>query len=138
MPAPAGARPSLVQRLVEAGQIDSFLAGLSREERRQFEYHWAAWGRPDQQWPAGDWRTLLILAGRGWGKTRTAAELTREAVERRGYRRLAVVGRTAADVRDVIVEGESGILAVSPPWNRPRYEPSKRRLTWPGGAVATT
>ena len=53
-------------------------------------------------------------------------------------RRIALVGATAADVRDVMVEGPSGILAVCPPWDRPRYEPSKRRLTWPNGAVATT
>lgn len=48
-----------------------------------------------------------------------------------------MVGQTAADVRDVMIEGESGILAVSPPWFEPKYEPSKRRLTWPNGAIAT-
>lgn len=52
--------------------------------------------------------------------------------------RFALVGQTAADVRDVMVEGESGILACAPPWFRPKYEPSKRRLTWPNGAIATT
>ena len=51
---------------------------------------------------------------------------------------MALVARTAADARDVMVEGESGLLAISPPWNRPRYEPSKRRVTWPNGAIATT
>src|SRR5260370_16314956 len=51
--------------------------------------------------------------------------------------RLALVAPTAGDARDVMVEGESGILAISPPWERPRYEPSKRRLTWPNGAIAT-
>jgi phage terminase large subunit-like protein len=60
-----------------------------------------------------------------------------EQVAKRGRRRIALVGRTTADVRDVMVEGESGILAVSPSWNRPVYEPSKRRLTWPNGALAT-
>lgn len=53
-------------------------------------------------------------------------------------KRIGLIAQTTADVRDVIVEGESGILAVSPPWNRPKYEPSKRRLTWPNGAIATT
>jgi phage terminase large subunit-like protein len=51
---------------------------------------------------------------------------------------MGLLGSTAADVRDVMVEGESGLLAISPPWNRPKYEPSKRRLTWPNGAIATT
>jgi Terminase large subunit, T4likevirus-type, N-terminal len=76
--------------------------------------------------------------GRGSGKTRAAAEWVRGLVEGGGARRLALVGATAADVRDVMVEGPSGILSVSPPWAMPRYEPSKRRLTWPNGATATT
>ena len=76
--------------------------------------------------------------GRGAGKTRSAAEWIRHRVETRASRRIALVGATAADVRDVMVEGPSGILAVCPPRSRPRYEPSKRRLTWPNGAVATT
>lgn len=78
------------------------------------------------------------MAGRGFGKTRTGAEWIRSRVETDKFGRLALVGATAADVRDIMVEGESGILAVSPPWFRPTYEPSKRRLTWPNGAMATT
>ena len=58
--------------------------------------------------------------------------------EHGGYRRIGLLGATAADVRDVMTEGESGLLAVCPPWNRPTYEPSKRRITWPNGAMATT
>jgi phage terminase large subunit-like protein len=79
----------------------------------------------------------LLLAGRGFGKTRTGAELVRARVATLTARRLALVAPTAADARNVMVEGESGILAISPPWDRPRYEPSKRRLTWPNGAIAT-
>lgn len=94
--------------------------------------------RPSQRPPGGDWRTWLVLAGRGFGKTRCAAEWVRHRVATGAARRVALVGATAADVRDVMVEGPSGVLAVCPPWDRPRYEPSKRRLTWPGGAVATT
>jgi phage terminase large subunit-like protein len=78
----------------------------------------------------------LIQAGRGWGKTRTGAEWVRLQVES-GKRRIALVGPTAADCRDVMVEGESGILSICE-GNRPLYEPSKRRLTWPNGAIATT
>ena len=78
----------------------------------------------------------MYLAGRGWGKTRVGAEIIRQ--DAKSFGRIALVGATAADVRDVMVEGESGILAISPPNERPTYEPSKRRLTWPNGAVATT
>lgn len=85
--------------------------------------------------PAGDWDTWLIRSGRGWGKTRTGSETVREWARERV--RIALVARTAADVRDVVVEGESGILACCPEWERPVYEPSKRRLTFPSGAVAT-
>lgn len=77
----------------------------------------------------------MLLAGRGFGKTRTGAEWVRSIKGTCG--RIALIAPTAADVRDVIVEGESGILAISPPWDRPVYEPSKRRLTWRNGAIAT-
>jgi hypothetical protein len=86
----------------------------------------------------GDWRTWLVLAGRGWGKTRCGAEWVRRLVEAGQARRVALVGRTSADVRRVMVEGESGLLAICPPYCRPRYEPSKELLTWPNGAIATT
>jgi phage terminase large subunit-like protein len=94
--------------------------------------------RANQRPPEGNWRTWLLLMGRGAGKTRSAAEWIRRQVESGAARRIALVGATAADVRDTMVDGESGILAISPPWFMPRYEPSKRRLTWPNGARATT
>jgi phage terminase large subunit-like protein len=94
-------------------------------------------GRANQLPPDGDWRVWLLLAGRGFGKTRTGAELIRARAMALAARRLALVAPTAGDARDIMVEGESGILAISPPWERPRYEPSKRRLTWPNGAIAT-
>lgn len=115
------------------------LPDLTDAECEALLYDWPTWARPDQLLPGGDWwRNWLILAGRGWGKTRTGAETVRAIVEPGHYGRLALIGQTSADVRDVIVEGESGILATSPPWFRPVYEPSKRRLTWPNGAIATT
>ncbi len=88
--------------------------------------------------PDGDWRVWLLLAGRGFGKTRSGAEFVRWQVLTGAARRIAVVAPTAVDVRAVMVEGESGILAVCPPESRPHYEPSLHRLTWPNGAVATT
>ena len=129
--------------LTEASRarLTEIVAELKRREAERLaaqRFDWTRCGRPDQHAPEGSWRTWLILAGRGWGKTRTGAEWVREQVMLHGARRVALVARTAADVRDVIVEGESGILAISPPSERPTWEPSRRRLTWPNGAIATT
>jgi phage terminase large subunit-like protein len=112
------------------------LAGMDPD---QLLWDWSVWGRPEQQAPEGDWAIWAYIAGRGAGKTRTAAEWVREQAKytTEGQRRFALVARTAADVRDVIVEGESGIMNVTPPSERPLYEPSKRRLTWPNGNTAT-
>ena len=88
--------------------------------------------------PSGEWRTWLILAGRGWGKTRTGSEWVLDRIED-GAKRVALVGPTAADARDVMVEGESGILACAPEDMGVLYEPSKRRLSFPKhGAICTT
>jgi phage terminase large subunit-like protein len=113
------------------------IAALSPAEALALLYDWPFWARANQLPPDGDWRVWLLLAGRGFGKTRTGAEMIRARATARTARRLALVAPTAGDARDVMVEGESGILAISPPWERPRYEPSKRRLTWPNGAIAT-
>lgn len=94
--------------------------------------------RPNQRPPVIDWRTWLYMAGRGAGKTRSGAEWVRDQIEHHGARRVALIAPTAADVRDVMIEGESGLMAICPPWARPKYEPSKRRLTWPNGAIAHT
>jgi phage terminase large subunit-like protein len=99
---------------------------------------WRAKARPEQLPPPGDWNGWLLMAGRGFGKTRTGSEWIRECVEAGVARHIALVAPTAADARDVMVEGPAGILAVSSPWCRPQYEPSKRRLTWPNGAIAST
>jgi len=96
------------------------------------------YARPSQLPPRGEWATWLIMAGRGFGKTRTGAEWVRWKVETGQASRIALVGPTVADARDVMVKGESGILAISNPDLRPVYEPSKRLLTWPNGAIATT
>jgi phage terminase large subunit-like protein len=110
---------------------------LSPSQLLELRYAWDYWARDAQLIPEGDWDTCLILAGRGWGKTRTGAEWSIQMARRGPRERGALVGRTAADIRDVMVEGESGIMACSHPSWRPLYEPSKRRLTWPNGSVAT-
>lgn len=99
-------------------------------------YRWTLHARPEQIEPAGDWSIWFVKTGRGWGKTRTAAELVRHWVETGRFRRLHLVARTAADARDTMVKGVSGILAISPPWFMPIYQPSTRSLVWPNGAQA--
>lgn len=116
----------------------AILATLTPKEAEALLYDWRFWARGNQLEPPGNWSVWLLLAGRGFGKTRTGAEYIRDQVERGAVRRIALVARTAADARDVLVEGEAGLLAVCPPWNRPAYYPSKRRLVWPNGAIATT
>jgi phage terminase large subunit-like protein len=107
------------------------------EEKAAALFRWHLWARDSQCPPPPLWTIWLILAGRGWGKTRTGAEWVRDQVVA-GRKRIALVAATSADARDVMVEGDSGILSISPPWDRPHYEPSRRRLTWPNGAIATT
>jgi phage terminase large subunit-like protein len=98
---------------------------------------WVLWARPEQLPPAGEWTTWLYMGGRGTGKTRAGAEWIAARVRNGIARRIALVAGTAADARDVMIEGESGLLAIPPDRDRPRFEPSKRRLVWPNGAVAT-
>lgn len=113
-------------------QQDQWLRNLTDAESVALEYDWRFWGRPEQFAPTGDWRVWLVLAGRGWGKTRTGAEWVRESVKQ--FRFVNLIAPTADDARDIMVEGESGVLAVCPPDERPQYVPSKRRLEWPNGA----
>jgi phage terminase large subunit-like protein len=86
----------------------------------------------------GFWRVWLCMTGRGWGKTRTGAEWILEQAALGKRRWMFLVGRTVADVRDVMVEGPSGVLTLAPPWFLPIYEPTKRKITWPNGVVAHT
>jgi phage terminase large subunit-like protein len=104
-------------------------------EALEAKYEWTP--REAQQPPSDDWRVWLLLAGRGFGKTRTGAEFVRAMVAFGLARRIALVGPTALDARAVMVEGESGLLSVGAPHDRPHYEPSLHRLTWDNGAVAT-
>lgn len=110
------------------------LSRLTREEAAELTYMWEFWARPEQIAPDGDWPIWLVKAGRGWGKTRVGAEWVRGQKEKVG--RIALIGPTAADVRDVMVDGDSGIISISPPWDRPEYQPSKRRVVWQNGSVA--
>lgn len=113
------------------------LKDLSEEQAREFAHHWRLWARRDQLPPEGDWRTWVILAGRGFGKTRAGSEWVREVAATDPAARIALVGASLGEARAVMIEGESGLLEVCPPRSRPLFEPSLRRLTWPNGAQAT-
>lgn len=122
-------------------QRESLKADLTDEEAAILLYEWGRWARPSQLAPDGDWDGWLILAGRGFGKTRMGAEFVRQEVESGRSKRIGLVGETSADGKDVMVNGESGIIAASPPWFRPEFTASssngRPKLKWPNGAVAT-
>lgn len=122
------------------------LASLTEAEAEELLHDWRFTARPEQCAPDGDWQVWAYIAGRGAGKTRSGSEWVREKVKT-GAGRIALIAPTAGDARDVMVEGDSGILSVC--WDgdrdhrgqltgRPVYEPSKRRLTWANGTIATT
>lgn len=125
-----------------ATQREAFLTSLSDEALVALPWLFEFWGQPHQLPPAGHWRTWVCLGGRGAGKTRAGAEWVRAQVEGAGPRdpgrakRVALIGETYDQVRDVMIFGDSGIMACSPPDRRPKWEATRRRLVWPNGAVA--
>jgi len=112
------------------------LAGLNGAAAQALAHDWEWLARPEQLAPGGDWRIWLMMAGRGFGKTRAGAEWVRRIAEGDGRARIALVGATLGEARSVMVEGPSGLLAVAPWWNRPAFSPALRRLIWPNGAMA--
>jgi phage terminase large subunit-like protein len=125
----------------------SFLSRLTADERDELRRHWELFAEPHQLPPAAaangePWRTWLLLGGRGAGKTRAGAQWVREIVAgaarftQAPVMRIALVGETAADAREVMIEGESGILGIYPRDERPTWHCDRRRLVWPNGAVA--
>ena len=134
--APEVHHPSAAERLLRLPAPDRkrALARITDAEYEALLFDWEFWARPEQLAPGGrDWITWGIIAGRGAGKTRSAAEFVRAEVESGRSQYPFLIGADAGDVRDVMVEGESGILAISPPWFRPKYQPAKKLLTWPNG-----
>lgn len=115
---------------------EALLRSLSKEERDAINWWLVEDARDKQIPPEGDWFCWLLRSGRGFGKTRTGAEFVLHRA-RMGYRRIALIGQTKGDVRDTMVEaGDSSIMQVAPKGFRPIYEPSKRRLVFPSGALA--
>ena len=118
------------------------LNGLSSKQLKFYATHWPFWARPDQLPPSGEWLIWLLLGGRGSGKTRAGAEWIRSRVEgptplQKGRsRHVALVGETLLAVREVMIEGPSGLRRIAPPETRPEYIASRHLLVWPNGASA--
>ncbi|KQP29433.1 terminase family protein [Methylobacterium sp. Leaf100] len=126
--------------------MPAFLESLPPHLIRALARDWLHTARADQlspcptpACPEDAWTTWAVVGGRGSGKTRTGAEWVRAlaqgdpAFTARPVGRIALIGETFADVRDVMIEGPSGLLSLDGP--RPRWSPSRRRLDWPNGAV---
>ena len=115
---------------------DDFIATLSEDEVDALLNNWRGFlARPNQIEPGGDWDIWLVLAGRGFGKTRTGAEWIKEQVEN-GARRIALIAETQKDLEEVMIEGGSGILSVYPESERPLYRKKPVKLEFKNGAVA--
>ena len=122
----------------------TFLESLSDNAVAAMPYVWEVWANPlHQVEPEGGWLTWVILGGRGAGKTRAGAEWVRARAEGSTAtaagrsQRIALIGETIDQVRQVMVEGESGIIACSPPDRRPKFISSRNKLIWQNGAEAT-
>ena len=127
--------------LLSAQKRQKFLQSLTPAELEHLQYDWRFWARPAQLAPPGNWINWLVLAGRGFGKTRTGAEWVREKVDSGQARKIALIGSTNDDVRNIMVEGTPdvpGLLDIWPPSKRPVYVPSKRTITFWTGAKART
>lgn len=120
---------------MRAVRQEQFLETLTAEEARSHIGDWLQWSHPAQREPPGeDWRVWLMLGGRGAGKTRAGAEWINRNARAGRFERIALIAPTFHDVREVMIEGASGVLACAEA--RPAYEASRRRLVWPNGAQA--
>ncbi len=123
------------ERVAMSADIDGWLEA-NKKRVPGLAWDWDFWVRDDQRAPHGDWRIWFVVAGRGFGKTRMAAEWVRAMAEQDGSLRIALVGATMHDVRSVMIEGDSGLLAIAAPGKLPVFEPSLKRLVWGNGATA--
>ena len=114
----------------------ALLVKMSTTQKGRLRHYWELWAHEGQLPPESAWSIWLILAGRGFGKTRAGAEWVRAIAEADPAARIALVAASLPEARSVMVEGASGLLAIAPRGKRPKFEPSRRRLVWPSGAQA--
>ena len=114
----------------------ALLIKMSIIQQKRLRHYWNLWAHEGQLPPASAWSVWLILAGRGFGKTRAGAEWVRAVAEADPAARIALVAASLNEARSVMVEAVSGLLAIAPRGKRPKFEPSRRRLVWPSGAQA--
>ena len=129
---------SVAERLAKLPENDrrDIVSLLSEDDALALLHDWRNFNaRPEQVAPDGEWDIWAIIAGRGFGKTRAGSEWVREQVKS-GRKRIALIAETQRDLEQVIVEGDSGILAVCPPDERPTYTKKPVKLLFPNGAVA--
>lgn len=129
--------------------LKDHVEGLSSEQREQLraligdeawamvETHWDYVARPEQQAPQGDWSVWLIMAGRGFGKTRAGAEWIDAMARACPGCQIALVGASQQDVREVMIEGPAGLLNIPERGERPLWQPGLKRLVWPEGMHST-
>ncbi len=131
-------RAEAIARLADLEEADRrrVLAKLSPRERRTLAEAWDAWAHGGQAAPAGDWAVWMLVAGRGFGKTRAGAEWVSARARADASLRIALVGATIGDVRRVMIEGESGLLSVQATGEPAMWSPSVGRLTFASGAEA--
>lgn len=112
------------------------MSSLSDEEKAQLKWDWEFWARENQKAPEGEWNQWIVLAGRGFGKTRMGSEWIRQKAHDNPGCRIALVAETAADARDVMILGDSGLINCDPDLTVDSWSPTNRRLSWPNGSTA--
>ena len=129
----------IIDRLLALPLRERFTAirAMTPAQRREFRDRWAAWAHDGQLAPPGDWRVWLIRAGRGFGKTRAGAEWLGDLARATPDARLALVGATVADVRRVMIEGPSGLIALAREHEPLDWQVGVGVVRWPNGASAT-
>lgn len=135
-----GKMQSLASWLAEQSleEQQKWLSSLTDEQKAELKYNWEFWARPNQLPPEGNWNTWVVMAGRGFGKTRMGAEWVRGLAHKYPGCRIALVAETAADARDVMIKGDSGLLNCDPTLSEDSWSPTNRCLTWPNGSKAYT
>lgn len=138
-------RDSIAGGMSSAQVLESL--GVGQAEAARMKYCWPLWARGPDLTPTHNpqieqllryqrWSRLLVLSGRAFGKSLFGAQWVRYQIESGNMRQIALIARTPADARRVMIEGRSGLLNITPPWFKPVWEPSKNKLTWPNGACA--